>query len=312
MNRQLHAAKRAKNDEFYTRLTDIEKEVRHYWEQLRGKVVYLNCDDLNSQFWHYFSHLFDTIGLKELIATSYGHGNPGWCHRLDGMEEDGDGRRLPKKLARMGLRGCPEYAPGDFRSFECIQLIQDADVVITNPPFSLFREYLAHLMWYDKKFLIIGNANAITYKEVFPLLLEQKMWVGVGRGGMTFTRPDGSEQTLGNVCWFTNLDHARRHEPLILTREYSTEAYPKYDNYDAINVDRVADIPRDYDGLMGVPITFMYKWCPEQFEMVDFKNGGGHYCTREASLRPPDHPGEPFTLRGEKKFARVLIKRRAR
>ncbi len=291
-NKNLHKAKEGKNDEFYTQLSDIENELRHYKEHFQGKVVYCNCDDPRvSNFFHYFSCNFEQLGLKKLIATCYKNQDIDFFSTKETeeavyLEYEGDknGNRLPdqEEISVKPLKG-----DGDFRSQECIELLKEADIVVTNPPFSLFREYVAQLIKYDKKFLIIGSLNAITYKEIFPLIAQNKMWLGYGfkAGNAYFKTPQNKEFAKGvfdentglvkfrNVHWFTNLDHSKRHEELILYKKYTPEEYPKYDNYDAINVDKVAEIPYDYDGVMGVPITFLDKYNPNQFEIVAFRKG---------------------------------------
>lgn len=272
----LQKAKIAKEDEFYTKITDIEKELRHYRDYFKGKTIFCNCDDPEfSNFWRYFQMNFYDLGLKKLISTHYEEEMP--SYRLDIVSTD-SGEQF----------GIPDYVKtplkqnGDFRSQECIEILKEADIVITNPPFSLFRDYVAQLMEYGKKFLIIGNQNAITYKEVFYLLQQNKMWLGYNNGDMEFVVPDYYEpratryreengikyRSMGNTCWFTNLDTAKRHEDIILYRNYTPEEYPHYDNFDAIEVSKVDNIPVDFDGVMGVPITFMYKYNPEQFEIV--------------------------------------------
>lgn len=313
-SKNLHAAKEAKKDEFYTQLLDVENELRHYRHHFRDKIVFCNCDDpYESNFFKYFASNFNALGLKKLIATCY-DGSP-----VQGTElllDFGDTTKdEPKKIAykveitevndincdgRVDLSDVMHllkngrnvltllHGNGDFRSEECIELLKQADIVVTNPPFSLFREYVAQLMKYGKKFLIIGNQNAITYKEIFPLIKENKIWLGYKAGDMAFRVPADSEprktrywqdetgqkwRSMGNICWFTNLDHKKRHEDLILYAHYTPEEYPKYDNYDAINVDKTADIPCDYDGVMGVPITFLDKYNPNQFEIVEFRKG---------------------------------------
>lgn len=286
-NKNLHAAKTAKNDEFYTQLPDIEKELYHYRDFFRGKVVFCNCDDPEySNFWKYFQMNFFFLGLKKLISTHYEPG--GQSYKMEIIAAD-----LPT-----GQIGIPAYVKtplegdGDFRSEECIEILKEADVVVTNPPFSLFREYVAQLMEYDKKFIIIGNINAITYKEFFPLLKDDKVWIGpsIHSGDREFQVPQsyplnaaGSRvDEKGNkfirvkgVRWFTNVDVAVRHTQLDLYMRYhgNEDHFPKYDNYDAINVDKTCEIPEDYDGVMGVPITFLDKYCPEQFEIVRFRKG---------------------------------------
>ncbi|MDN6373623.1 MAG: adenine-specific methyltransferase EcoRI family protein [Brevibacterium aurantiacum] len=280
--RALSSARRAKNDEFYTRLEDIENELRHYRQHFRGKTVLLNCDDPEtSNFWFFFSRNFDFLGLERLISTHYtglGSDNPPPSYVLELRRDLSGGAVDPTQPIRTDLKG-----DGDFRSDECVELLKQSDVVVTNPPFSLFREYVGQLVEHDKKFLVIGNMNAITYKELWPLIERGEMWLGSMPSFMGFKVPASSEprstrfwvdevgqkwRSLGNACWFTNLDHDRRHEKLRLFRKYSPEKYPKYDNYDGINVDKVVDIPVDYDGAMGVPITFLGKHNPEQFEIV--------------------------------------------
>ena len=308
----LNAAKAAKEDEFYTQLTDIEHELQHYWQHFRGKTVLCNCDDpYESNFFKYFALRFNQLGLKKLICTCY-NGSPVQGNEL--LLDFGDGSSEPKKIAYkveitevrdMNGDGTVDLSDvrillqndknilstlktGDFRSPECIKLLKEADIVVTNPPFSLFREYLAQLMEYDKKFLIVGNQNAITYKEVFRLLKDNKIWLGYKVGDMAFKVPDYFQprktrywqdesgqkwRSMGNICWFTNLDHQKRHETLDLICRYSPDEYPKYDNYDGIDVGRTADIPCDYSGAMGVPITFLDKYNPEQFEIIKFRKG---------------------------------------
>ena len=271
LNTNFHKARQAKKDEFYTQLTDIERELRHYKEHFRGKVVYCNCDDPRvSNFFHYFSHNFEALGLKKLITTCYKNKNPDLFSQNDSeqairLEYDGDkdGNRVPdpEEIGVFPLKG-----DGDFRSPECIELLRQADIVVTNPPFSLFRQYVAQLMEYDKKFIIIGNMNAITYKEIFPLIKNNQLWMGYATGDMEFMVPgyyppkeyryrmDESGRkfySLGNAKWFANLDIKKRHENIILYKKYSPKEYPKYDNYDAIEVGKVRDIPEDWGGAWG-------------------------------------------------------------
>lgn len=276
-NSNLAAAKRAKNDEFYTQLTDIEKELVHYKEQLRGKVVFCNCDDPTwSNFWRYFHLNFAHIGLKKLIATHFDPEKPTYKLEYEGGNDTDVEAGVKTELSQNG----------DFRSPECIELLRECDVVVTNPPFSLFREYVAQLMEYGKKFIIIGNKNSITYKEFFPFLKDNKVWIGYG-SPCEFRLPDGTvtKQVNGLGRWFTNLDIKKRHEPLILFRRYSDDPskYPRYDNYCAINVDKVSDIPEDYEGVMGVPIMFLDKYCPEQFEILELSRylSNGHGMSQE-------------------------------
>lgn len=434
-NEHLHNAKLAKNDEFYTQLSDIENELRHYKQHFKGKIVLCNCDDpYESNFFKYFALHFKSLGLKKLIATGYVT-SPIIGSELDvwtGEETEvkartpyvayinemgdlnGDGRidledvkilLKEKHNCRRKLHGDSQYPAGDFRSEECIKLLKQADIVVTNPPFSLFREYVAQLIEYDKKFVIMGNKNAITYKEFFPLLKEDKVWVGATslNGGRWMIMPKGMEVkskktkvneygdtilNVAGVCWFTNLDIKKRHEDLVLYKRYNPLDYPKYDNYDAINVDKVTDIPIDYlptdtghtpprmrqsvvaeswecqlpsstsiaqsssrlsatnialkskedgdistgrecmeeylseekcNGIMGVPITFLDKYNPAQFEILgitDRQNTSGfrtHKYTVEEYKNANDlNARAVLKIKGVPKtvYARLLIKRR--
>jgi len=287
-NQNLQDAKVAKEDEFYTQLSDIERELRHYKKHFKGKVVYCNCDDpWISGFFHYFSYNFEKLGLKKLITTCYKSQHADLFSQNDSeqaiyleYEGDRDGNNVPDP-DEIGVK--PLKGDGDFRSGEAIELLKRADIVVTNPPFSLFRQYVAQLMEYDKKFVIVGNQNAISYKEIFPLIKASKMWLGHHSGDMRFKVPDYYEpratrfwidedgqkwRSLGNACWFTNLDISKRHEDLIPYKSYDPADYPSYDNYDAIEVAKVTDIPADYEGVMGVPLTFLDKHNPDQFEIV--------------------------------------------
>lgn len=344
-NKDLHAANKAKKDEFYTQLSDIELELKHYKEHFKDKVVLCNCDDpYESNFFKYFSMNFNQLGLKKLIATCY-DGSPIADSQLSLFEvaeidkeqaaekkaykieitevkdENGDGAidlsdvetliKNNKNVLSL-LKG-----NGDFRSEECIELLKQADIVVTNPPFSLFREYVAQLVDFQKEFLIIGNVNATTYKDCFQLIKENKLWMGasIHSGDREFRVPDDYPLNAAGyridengikyirvkgVRWFTNMDYKERHEDLILFKKYSPEEYPKYDNYDAINVDKTSDIPADYNGVMGVPITFLDKYNPEQFEI----KGIDRYVE--------DNPkyGHRFTINGKEIYARILIRRR--
>ena len=263
-NGNLHKAKVNKNDEFYTQLTDIEKELMHYKEHFKDKIVYCNCDDPEwSNFWKYFHLNFAHLGLKKLIATFYHIGASVYKMEYTG----GDDNNIS-----VGVK-IPLTGNGDFRSDECVETLKESDIVVTNPPFSLFREYVAQLMEYEKEFLIIGNKNSITYKEFFPLLKDNKVWIGY-ESPAEFGTPEGITKKINGLSrWFTNLDIKKRHEKLILWKNYTPEEFPTYDNYDAINVDKVSDIPCDYNGVMGVPITFLDKYNPEQFEIVAFRKG---------------------------------------
>lgn len=283
-NSNLHKAKKERNDEFFTLYEDIEKEIAHYTPHFNGKTVYCNCDDAReSNFFKYFSLNFEKLGLKKLITTGYKADGKGVALIYEG---DKNGNRNPD-TEEITIR--PLQGNGDFRSEECIEFLKEADIVVTNPPFSLFREYIAQLMDFNKKFIVIGNQNAITYKEIFPLIKTNQLWLGGATiGDMAFKVPSFYEEkscrfwidengqhwrSLGNACWFTNLEHNKRHRPLDLYKHYSNE-YKHYDNYNAIEVSKVCDIPMDYDGVMGVPITFIDKYCPEQFEIVDAREYG--------------------------------------
>lgn len=285
-NKNLQEAKSNKKDEFYTQLSDIERELKHYKKHFKDKVVYCNCDDPRvSNFFHYFSHNFEKLGLKKLITTCYK------SQSMDLFSEnkseqaiyleyigDKNGNNVPDP-DEIGIKKLK--SDGDFRSKESISLLTQADIVVTNPPFSLFREYVSQLIEYDKKFIIVGHQNAIKYKEIFPLIRDNKVWLGYGfKGGAGHfinehyedyatanDRKEGMIRVSG-VHWFTNLEISKRHEDLILYKEYTPEKYPKFENLDAINVDVTKDIPIDYDGMMGVPITFMDKYNPDQFEII--------------------------------------------
>ena len=263
-NNNFHKAKDAKNDEFYTQLTDVSKELMHYKEHFKGKVVLCNCDNPTwSAFWKYFHLNFKELGLKKLISTHYDKSEPTYKMEYTGGDDNN---------VEIGIK-TPLEDNGDFRNQECLDLIDECDIVVTNPPFSLFREYVAVLMEHNKKFLIIGNKNAITNKEFFPLLKDNEVWIGCN-SPIEFSTPDGITKKLNGLTrWFTNLDVAKRHEKLILWKTYTPEEYPKYDNYDAINVDKVSEIPCDYDGVMGVPITFLDKYNSEQFEILGITAG---------------------------------------
>lgn len=331
--KDLGQAKDAKNNEFYTQLPDIEKELAHYREHFRDKVVLCNCDDpYESNFFKYFALNFNALGLKKLIATCY-DGSPIAQQELPLFADESN---EPKKKAyKVEISEVPDMdgngatdltdvqlllksskhnvkaelkGNGDFRSQECVELLKQADIIVTNPPFSLFREYIALLYKYDKKFLVIGNMNAITYRETFALLKENKLWIGYGFNlsmifRTTYTNtleanrkyviskgydPDKNYVKTPAIAWFTNLDIKKRHEDLILVKHYTPEEYPKYYNFDAIHIEKVTDIPLDYAGIMGVPITFMDKYNPEQFELVGLgiSNSG-----LECGVRPykPEH-----------------------
>lgn len=293
--KSLEAAMRAKNDEFYTQLPDIESELSNYKRHFRGKVVYCNCDDPRiSNFFRYFSYNFDHLKIKRLVTTCYKNQMPDLFSRHDverAIMLDYNGYRNGEVTPRIDdIDITTLNGDGDFRSAECIELLKRADIVVTNPPFSMFREYVSQLILHGKKFIIIGTKNAIGYKEIFPLIKDNVMWLGVTPMGrdMLFdvpqhyanelraTRREGSAYKIidgvvkGRVTatWFTNLDHHKRHENMILYKKYSSKEYPKYDNWDAIEVCKTEDIPADYSGVMGVPITFLSKYNPDQFEIV--------------------------------------------
>ena len=347
-NASLRKAEKAKNDEFYTQLVDIEKELKHYKEHFKGKTIFCNCDDpYESNFFKYFAMNFNHLGLKKLICTCYDTSPLAYTQLslFDDLEKTYPNNN--RKAYKIEISEVDDYnndgaydlsdveyllknkkntlsllkGDGDFRSEECVELLKEADIVVTNPPFSLFREYLAQLVEYNNKFLIIGNQNALTYKEVFSHIKNNKIWLGYHSGDMAFTVPDYYEaretrfwidetgqkwRSLGNICWFTNLDTTKRHEELTLYRQYSPGEYPKYDNYNAINIDKVTDIPYDYNGYMGVPITFLDKYNPEQFELLGIMNTG----EENKGIRYEGTPhGRPL-VNGVEKYLRVLIRRK--
>lgn len=344
-NSNLNDSARNKQDEFYTQLSLIESELKHYRKQFNGKIVFCNCDDpYESNFFKYFAMNFNSLGLKKLIATCYANSpiiggqlsffdmfglankkseakNPYKIEITEVKDETGDGRigladveyllRNRKNVLTL-LKG-----DGDFRSAECIELLKQADIVVTNPPFSLFRNYMAQLMEYRKQFLIIGNLNAVKYKEILPLFMTDKVWFGNNSGHYWFKVPntydekstdfkigaDGQKwRRMGNICWFTNIDIEKRHEDMTLFRTYSPDLYPKYDNYDAIEVSKTADVPYDYYETIGVPITFMTRHNPAQFSIVGVLNSGtgNEYDYAKA------------VVNGKKLYARILICRKAR
>ena len=349
-NKNLNAAKTAKKDEFYTQMTDIERELQHYWQHFRDKVVLCNCDDpYESNFFKYFALRFNQLGLKKLICTCY-NGSPVQGNEL--MIDFGDFSDEPKKIAYkveitevkdLNGDGAVDLSDvqyllkndknvlsilktGDFRDPECIELLKQADIVVTNPPFSLFREYIGQLMEFGKKFLIIGHQNAITYKEVFPLLQSNLVWLGYGFKGAAahFTSPYDDVATAGDhrenmirvsgVNWFTNLEIQKRNEELDLVCRYSPTGYPQYDNYNAINVGRTQDIPCDYNGIMGVTITFLDKYNPNQFEIVWQASGNTRASAPSAVLKEvgytihPEDRGGCGVVQGKRQYSRILIR----
>jgi len=338
LNKNLHSARTAKTDEFYTQLVDIEKELKHYKDQFRGKVVYCNCDDpFESNFFKYFAANFNALGLKKLITTSYVKssivGGQLALFEVEGLKPSGkepfkiEIKKVPdtNKDGAINLddveyllkhdknTATPLKGNGDFRSEECVKLLKEADIVVTNPPFSLFREYVAELMEHKKKFLILGDQNAITYKETFSYVKDDKLWVGYDNGGtkwfqvpMNYDISTESRKkivngvkyfSMGRILWFTNLDTTKRHENIVLYKKYTPEEFPKYDNYGVINVDKVSDIPMNYNSVMGVPITFVDKYNPKQFQILGVANSArwiGYKCLT--------------IIHGRKIYNRILIK----
>ena len=309
-NANLHEAKKQKNDEFYTRYEDIENEVMKYRRSFKGKVVYLPCDDpanKQSEFWSFFINNFDAFGLKKLIATHYDEDGKAYKIWIDG-DTTGDGYIDDSDALQEDLQG-----NGDFRSSECIDILNECDIVCTNPPFSMFREFVDWIFTAKKQFLIIGNNNAITYKEIFPLIKDNQMWVGytanktcIFRVGEGYAFDDRITKQIndGNyygkvpaITWFTNLPNTKRNEEMVLTASYYTnpDAYPHYDNYDGINVNRLTQIPKDYEGAMGVPITIIDYYNPEQFEIIKFRKGDD---------------GKDLRINGKELYTRILIRRK--
>lgn len=346
-NTNLHNSRRDKFVEFYTKLEDIENELYHYTEYFEGKTVFCNCDDpYESNFFYYFATRFNDLKLKKLICTCY-DGSPMAYTQMsffDDMEKtterknrraykvvitelkdlDGNGAAniydinllLRQKGVVERLKG-----NGDFRSEECVELLKEADIVVTNPPFSLFREYMAQLIEYDKKFLIIGKIDAIAYRDIFPLIKNDIVWCGYNIGHFWYKVPDYYEEKstdfkidehgqkwrrVGNICWYTNLDVKKRHEKFIFSKRYHETDYPKYDNYDAINVDLVDDIPDGYWGIMGVPTSFVGRYNPEQFELLGFTNTG----EENEGIRREGATHGRAVLKGVEKFTRILIRRK--
>lgn len=320
-NKNLKNAKIQKNDEFYTLLADIERELRHYKEHFKNKVILCNCDDPRvSNFFHYFSYNFEQLGLKKLIATCYKNQNMDLFseHKSERAiyleyygDKNGDHIPNPDEIGKNQLKG-----DGDFRSRECIELLKQSDIVVTNPPFSLFREYVNQLIEYDKKFLIVGTWNALTYKDIFKLVKENKIWIGINsnRNFSGFMVPNhydlfGTEARVdengnrivstNNTCWFTNLDIFKRHEEIILFKTYNETEYPTYDNYEAIEVSKTKDIPIDYKGFIGVPITFIDKYNPEQFEIIGIDRVLVEEATGKVSR---------FRINDKEIYARIIIK----
>lgn len=345
LNKNLHRANQAKKDEFYTQLVDIEKELKHYKDQFRGKVVYCNCDDpYESNFFKYFASNFNALELKKLITTSYS-GSPIVGGQLPLFQVAGSKGKQPFKIEIKEVpdidkdgainlddvkyllkhdknTATPLKGSGDFRSDECIKLLKEADIVITNPPFSLFREYVAQLVEHDKKFLILGDQNAITYKEIFKLIKENKLWLGYDNGGtkwfqvpMDYDIPTESRKkivngvkyfSMGRILWFTNLNTIKRHQKFDLYKNYTPKKYPKYDNYDAIEVSKISEIPANYGGAMGVPVTFLDKWNPDQFEIIGMAEDNG----KGLSGGIWDGKNPHCVINGQNKFKRIFIKKK--
>lgn len=329
-NNQLSQAKKEKKDEFYTQRADIEAELRHYRGHFAGKTVLCNCDDPRmSHFFYYFVLNFHHLGLKKLITTCYKNQDPNSCSENISKQAvylvyEGEDIGSPPNPNIAGLVH-PMQGDGDFRSPECIKFLEEADIIVTNPPFSLFREYVAQLIEYGKKFIIIGNINAVTYKEIFPLIQTNQIWLGpsIHSGDREFEVPSSYPLTAAGiriddqgrryirvkgVRWFTNLDFPQRHQALILHKKYRPEEYPHYDNYGAINVDKTADIPCDYDGVMGVPITYLDKHNPDQFEIIGATESEGRGFS--AGLWDESSKVSQPLVNGERKYKRIFIRKR--
>lgn len=332
-NKNLHKAKAIKNDEFYTQISDIEKELRNYEKHFNNKHIFCNCDDPEfSNFWRYFALNFKRLNIKRLTSTHYSK-NSNSSYRMDmfkNVPENYIKRHTFMTLEESGIELplgyiTPIEGNGDFRSNESIKLLQECDIVVTNPPFSLFGEYISQLIEYNKNFIVLGSQNALTTNQIFPLLKENKLWTGVYAGNMEFRVPNKEEykregarfwidengdywRSLGNICWFTNLDHYKRHENIILYKKYNKTDYPKYDNYNAINVDKVADIPEDYTGIMGVPVTYLYKHNPSQFQIIG-QTHSGDKSEKVESLRTSTSNKHRGLVNGVQKYARILIKK---
>lgn len=337
-NKNLNAAKAAKKDEFYTQLEDINQELRHYREHFRGKTVLCNCDDPRiSNFFTYFAYNFEFLGLKKLITTCYKNQDVDLFSQNSSekavylvYEGDKNGDNIPT-ADEIGVH--PLVGDGDFRSKECIELLKEADIIVTNPPFSLFREYVAQLIEYNKKFIIIGNVSSVSCKEIFPLIQKNQIWIGasIHSGDRKFWVPNdyelnaagcGIDETgrkyirVKGVRWFTNLDYPKRYEDIPLYKSYTADEYPKYDNYDAIHVKKTEEIPYDYDGMMGVPITFLDKYNPNQFEILGITDRNSPLCTKIYTKEDSPKFGDlnrrsVLVENGEYKsqFPRLIIKR---
>lgn len=312
-NSNLQMSKAGKTDEFYTQISLVESEMKHYEKYFKDAIVFCNCDDPEySNFWLYFQLNFYRLGLKKLVSTHYEVDKPSYK-----MEIVRNEKLQKNNTAQIGI---PDYVKtplegdGDFRSQECIEILKEADIIVTNPPFSLFREFITQLIDYEKKFIIVGNQNNITYKEIFHYFQEGLIWTGYNSGHFWFRVPndyeikntdfrmdeDGTKwRRMGNICYFTNLDIEKRHESLLLFKTYNENDYPKYDEYDAIHIKKTEDIPFDYYGLMGVPISFITKYNPAQFELYGI----------DRYVEDNPHYGHRFTLNGKEQYARILIRR---
>ncbi len=324
-NSNLHMSRAGKTDEFYTQLSTIEDELRHYRKYFEGKIIFCNADDpavgedgtdrfgdgqggYTSNFFRYFQLNFQHLGIKKLITTHYVADGPSYKFEIVSNDK-GEQVGIPDYVKT------PLEGNGDFRSPECLELLAECDIVVTNPPFSLMKEYLPLMVNSGKQFLILGNMNHAIISEIFHYFMTDKVWLGYNSGHFWFRVPDYYEEKqtdfkideqgqkwrrMGNICWFTNMDIDKRHQPLDLFRHYSAESYPKYDQYDAINVNRTTDIPEDYNGIIGVPITFLDKHSPEQFELL----GVDRY------IKDNPHYGHRFTINGKETYARILIRRK--
>ena len=318
-NTNLHNAKKAKNDEFYTQLSDIEKEMAHYKEFFKGKIVYCNCDDAReSNFFKFFANNFESLGLKKLISTGFKENGKGVKLVYEG-DKNNNFMVDDEEIAVTELEG-----NGDFRSEECVELLKECDVVVTNPPFSLFREYVAQLMEYGKKFLVIGNTQAITYKEIFPYIKNNELWLGCSsfNSGMYFRVPNDYEYAdtykfdrerngdkvmrVSSICWYTNIEHSRRNTELDLFKKYNDTEYPKYDNYNAIECGKSHLVPMDYDGVIGVPISFLMFHCPTQFEIVGITENAEYL--KSLYIQGCEKYDRPY-INGQRMYSRLLIKK---
>lgn len=289
-NRNLQKSKQNKNDEFYTIYKDIEKELTYYKKHFKNKIVYCNCDNYTtSNFWNYFITNFQILEIKKLMCTSY-HKDQAYKYSYDGI--------IVKKEKLI--------SNGDFRSLECLLLLKESDIVVTNPPFSLFREYLPLLIQYHKDFLIVGNVNAFTYREIFPLIKEYKIWTGYSHI-KEFIQPNGEIKKFGNILWFTNLDIEKKYEKLLLTKKYSVIDNPKYDNYDAIEINKISNIPYDYVEVMGVPITIIEKLNKEQFEIIGTDEAEGTGLSNGLFISGRQ---KQCCIKGKKIYKRIFIKRK--